>query len=124
MPGTVAMDVVEVELSTALDTKVGVGVGGTRPPVIRAQVLSYFIRFFQVEEREVRFRRYRFGGFLVTFDDDKVTDRVLHAAPAPGADFLLFFRRWQWQSGAQLKIFLLIFGQWRWYKLLSVLINT
>lgn len=52
-----------------------------------------------MKEQDVRICHNKFGGFLLSFVDRVVADRVLHAAPQTRAELTLVFQEWHRQTG-------------------------
>ncbi|OEL22976.1 hypothetical protein BAE44_0016005, partial [Dichanthelium oligosanthes] len=98
IPRTSEVVAAEDRLATSLVALVG----GTGSSVSVAQFAAHLGRFYQVQQHEVQIRRYLHGGFLLSFVDGHVADRVLHTPPPVGAELIVVLQRWRRQSWAGL----------------------
>jgi hypothetical protein len=90
------MDAAEEELRNSLVTFIG----GTRPVVTPKQVAGYLNRHHGIAIGETLVRCYKADSFLVSFNDVRLADQVLHFPPSVGADLVLFFGHYHRQTGA------------------------
>jgi hypothetical protein len=81
------MDAGEEELHNSLVAFVG----GTRLVVTPEEVTGYLIRYHGITTEEALVRHYKDDSFLVSFNDARLVDRVLHSPPPAGADLGLVF---------------------------------
>jgi hypothetical protein len=75
-------------------------VAGTRPALTPAQVLEFFVKFYQMGIDDVEARQFPPDDFLLVFQRRIDVDRVLHGEPPAGAPFRLSFMRWRSEARA------------------------
>jgi hypothetical protein len=87
IPRSLATNATEEALSSSLVALVG----GTRPVVSPDQVVAFLSHHHGVAVGEALIHRYKAGSFLISFNDIRSADRVLHPPPPVGVELLLIF---------------------------------
>jgi hypothetical protein len=87
IPRSLATNATEEALSSSLVALVG----GTRPVVSPDQVAAFLSHHHGVAVGEALIHRYKAGSFLISFNDIRSADRVLHPPPPVGVELLLIF---------------------------------